>query len=71
MRSGGRARRSKPSNLKSKENTMAFMSGFITAAAIAGFIWGYRAWLTKKADDLAAQLKQSIKEVTDKVKAKL
>jgi len=50
---------------------MAFMSGFITAAAIAGFIWGYRAWLTKKADDLAAQLKQSIKEVTDKVKAKL
>ena len=50
---------------------MQFMSGFITASFLAGIIWGYRAWLTKKADDLAAQLEQSIKEVTDKVKAKL
>ena len=50
---------------------MQFMAGFITAAALAGFIWGYRAWLTKKANDLEAQLEQSAKDVTDKVKAKL
>ena len=50
---------------------MQFMAGFIAAAAIAGLIWGYRAWLTKKADDLEAQLKQSAQDVTDKVKAKL
>lgn len=50
---------------------MQFLAGFLTASAIAGLIWGYRIWLTKKATDWENTLEQSAKDVTDKVKAKL
>ena len=53
------------------ENTMQFLAGFICASAIAGLIWGYRAWITKKATDLEARIEQSAKDVVGKVKAKL
>ena len=49
----------------------SFMAGFAMCAVLAGLIWGYRAWLAKKADNLEAQLKQSAQDVTDNVKAKL
>lgn len=50
---------------------MQFMAGFITAAALAGFIWGYRAWLTSQANKAIAQAEQAVKDTAAKVTAKL
>lgn len=49
----------------------SFMAGFATAAVLAGLIWGFRVWLTKKANDEIAQAEQLAKDAASKAVNKL